>query len=246
MAFARSIKRIMNDVNELRKEPIDGVGIYQCEDNLKHIYVVIAGPKDSAYQDGLYFFEFYFPDDYPHNPPKGKFLNWQNSIVRMHPNMYIDGKLCFSFLGTWEGPSWTSAMSLTTIILGIQSIMDDNPLKNEPGYEKNCDSAEHNKYKRVVQYYNYRDFIAKSLESIYKSGEIIKEHNSYVSYFRQFIIDYYLKNRLVITSQLEKLLDLYPTRTNLSTAYQSTTAVLNYPDLSVEIKKKLELMTGSL
>ena len=39
MAFARSIKRIMNDVNELRKEPIDGVDIYQCEDNLKHIYV---------------------------------------------------------------------------------------------------------------------------------------------------------------------------------------------------------------
>jgi ubiquitin-protein ligase len=246
MALSRSIKRVMNDVTELLKDPISGVGFYQCEDNLKHIYVVIAGPKDSAYEDGLYFFEFHFPEDYPHNPPKVKFLNWQNSTTRMHPNMYIDGKLCMSHLGTWEGPSWTSVMSLSTIILDIQSIMDDNPLKNEPGYEKNCDSNEHNKYKRVIQYYNYRDFVGKSIECVLKNSDIIKEHNSYVEYFKGFIKDYYISNVNHIKQQLHKLKTLYPIKINLSTAYQSTNAVINYSDLYIELEKKMILFNDSI
>jgi ubiquitin-protein ligase len=245
MALSRSIKRIMNDVTEIRKDPIDGVSFYQCEENVKCIYVVIAGPKDSAYEDGLYFFQFHFPDDYPHNPPKVKFLNWQNNTTRMHPNMYVDGKLCMSHLGTWEGPSWTSVMSLSTIILDIQSIMDDNPLKNEPGYEKNSDSIEHNKYKRVIQYYNYRDFVGKSIECVFNSNDIIKEHNSYIEYFKDFIKDYYIKKGNHIIQQLDKLKVLYPAKTSVSTAYQSTNAVINYSDLYVEMIKKLKLLTDS-
>ena len=106
MAHAKAIKRIMKDVEEFVKDPIDGVAIYQTENQLKRIYVAITGPKDSVYQDGFYFFEFFFPDDYPHNPPKCRFLNWQNSSIRMHPNMYaLDGKMCLSILGTWDGPS---------------------------------------------------------------------------------------------------------------------------------------------
>lgn len=246
MALSRSIKRILKDVEEFRREPIEGVAIYQREDDLKHIYVVIAGPKDSAYQDGLYFFEFNFPEDYPHNPPKGKFLNWQNTTTRMHPNMYIDGKLCLSFLGTWSGPSWTSVMSLTTIILAIQSIMDDNPLKNEPGYEKNSHSEDHSRYQRVVQYINYRDFVGKSLESVYMAGDIIKDYNVYVAYFRDFIVDYYQKNKDRLLAELEKLKDIYPTKTTIYTAYHSTNAILNYPDLSKEMKKKTELFISSI
>jgi ubiquitin-protein ligase len=242
MALSRSIKRIMNDVSELLKEPIPGVAFYQCEDNLKHIYVVVAGPKDSAYEDGLYFFEFNFPDDYPHNPPKVKFLNWQNSTTRMHPNFYVDGKICISHLGTWEGPSWTSVMSLTTIILDIQSLMDDNPLKNEPGYEKNSDSNEHNKYKRIIQYCNYRDFIGKSIDSILKNSDIIKEHNSYIEYFTEFIKQHYTTHKVDIMKQLDNLKTLYPNKITLGTNYQSTNSVLNYSDLYTEIDKKLNKM----
>ena len=246
MALSRSIKRIMNDVTELRKDPIHGVAFHQCEDNLKCIYVVIAGPKDSAYEDGLYFFQFNFPDDYPNNPPKVKFLNWQNNTTRMHPNMYIDGKLCLSHLGTWQGPSWTSAMSLSTLILDIQSILDDNPLINEPGYEKKSDSLEHNKYKRIIQYYNYRDFVGKSIECILNSSEIIKDHNRYIEYFTDFIKEYYNNNSNHIKQQLDKLRVLYPVKTNISTAYQSTNAFINYIDLYTEIEKKIQLLHDSI
>ena len=246
MANIRSVKRIMKDVEEFMKDPIDGVSIYQMDDDIKHIFVVIAGPKDSVYQDGLYFFEFNFPDDYPHNPPKCKFLNWQNGIVRIHPNMYVDGKLCLSILGTWSGPSWTSVMSLTTIILALQSILDDNPLKNEPGYEKNSGSNDHAKYIRIIQYVNYRDFVGKTIESIYNGHEIIKENNVYLSYFHHFIIDYYVKNKQRVLTELERLRDTYPTKTNISTVYHATNALVNYQDLLSDITKKMDLFTASL
>jgi len=246
MALSRSIKRIMNDVLELQKEPIEGVSFYQCEDNLKCIYVIIAGPKDSAYEDGLYFFQFHFPDDYPHNPPKVKFLNWQNNTTRMHPNMYTDGKLCLSHLGTWEGPSWTSVMSLSTIILDIQSIMDDNPLKNEPGYEKNSDSTEHNKYKRLIQFYNYRDFVVKSIDYSLHCNDSLKESNNYIQYFKVFMKDYYYKKGSNIIQQLEKLKLLYPSKMNLNTSYQSTNATINYSELYLEMEKKLKLLYDSI
>jgi ubiquitin-protein ligase len=245
MAATRSMKRIMKDLEEFMKDPIDGVAIYHTEDNIKQIFVVISGPKDSVYQDGLYFFEFNFPDDYPHNPPKGKFLNWQNGIIRIHPNMYVDGKLCLSILGNWTGPSWTSVMSLSTIILSLQSILDDNPLKNEPGYEKNSGSHDHTKYHRIIQYVNYRDFVGKSIESTFNE-DLIKENNSYVSYFRHFIVDYYKKNRERILSELERLRELYPNRTSISTVYHATNAVVNYLDLYEDVKKKLDIFNSSV
>jgi len=239
MAHQKAIKRIMKDVEEFVKDPIDGVAIYQLEQNLKRIYVVITGPKDSVYQDGFYFFEFLFPDDYPHNPPKCRFLNWQNNIVRMHPNMYvIDGKLCLSILGTWDGPSWTSVMSLTTVILAIQSILDENPLVNEPGYEKNPSSIDHLKYQKIVQFINMKDFVGKTIQYLL-TPDIITEGQSFVLYFHQFIKDHIQKNKGRILSNLERLHKANPERISINSVYHATNAVINYSELSDNLKKKM-------
>lgn len=55
--------------------------------------------------------------------------------VRFNPNMYEDGTVCLSILGTWSGPSWTAVNSLKTVLLSIQSLFCDQALCNEPGYE---------------------------------------------------------------------------------------------------------------
>jgi ubiquitin-conjugating enzyme E2 Z len=203
MSLPKAIRRIMADIKEYKTGPIDGTAIYQCEDPLTRIYVAVAGPKDSAYEDGVYFFEFDFPDTYPNEPPKGKFLNWQNSITRMHPNMYASGKLCLSILGTWSGPSWTSAMSLTTIILALQSIMDDNPLKNEPGYGIGV-TQKHQDYHRIIEYYNLRDFVIKTLKFTTSSEKTT--NNDYLVYFKDFLVSYYLNHHLSISQRINLVL----------------------------------------
>ena len=37
---------------------------------------------------------------------------------------------------TWPGPAWTAAQSLLSVLVSIQSLMNERPYHNEPGYEK--------------------------------------------------------------------------------------------------------------
>jgi ubiquitin-conjugating enzyme E2 Z len=236
-----AIKRITIDVKEFLKSPIDGCAIYQCEDPLTRIYVVISGPKDSAYENGMYFFQFDFPNTYPFEPPKVKFLNWQNSKTRMHPNMYVCGKLCLSFLGTWSGPSWTSALGLTSIILSIQTLLDDNPLTNEPGYDKNTKTIEHTKYQRIVQYHNYRDFIMSSIKIAFDTEYLKNDNLHYIEYFKQFMKDYYKSKLNIIENELNKLIEMYPESQTINIPYQQLQSTIDYKGVQTvlnELKKK--------
>jgi ubiquitin-conjugating enzyme E2 Z len=40
-----------------------------------------------------------------------------------------------SILGTWIGPGWNPSHSLSSVLLSIQSLMNDQPYCNEPGRE---------------------------------------------------------------------------------------------------------------
>ena len=59
--------------------------------------------------------------------------------TRIHPNIYVGGhkngrKVCLSILGTWNGPKWTTVMDISTVLITIQSLLDNNPLCHEPGF----------------------------------------------------------------------------------------------------------------
>ncbi|PIK48516.1 Ubiquitin-conjugating enzyme E2 Z [Apostichopus japonicus] len=55
-----------------------------------------------------------------------------NNTVRFNPNLYKDGKVCLSLLGTWNRSSWTPAHCLFTILESIQRVMNKEPYHNEP------------------------------------------------------------------------------------------------------------------
>jgi ubiquitin-conjugating enzyme E2 Z len=63
-------------------------------------------------------------------------LTTGNRTVRFNPNLYREGKVYLSILGTWEGPAWTTINTISTVLLSIQSLMNQNPYYNEPGYQK--------------------------------------------------------------------------------------------------------------
>ena len=241
----RAIKRIMNDVKEYIKSPIDRTWIHQCEDALHKIYIAIAGPRDSVYEDGIYFFVFEFPNTYPNEPPKGKFLNWQNSEQRMHPNMYTNGQLCYSILGTWSGPSWTSAMTLSMIILSIQMTMDENPLTHEPGYEKNPASLEHSKYQKIVEFYSCKDFIGKTIDMTLQINPTeIPASLAYITFFKDQLRTFYedIHTHQRIATKLLRLKTANTSKIIVSTSYRTSNATIDYSELYIFIIEKLKLL----
>ena len=72
---------------------------------------LIIGPADTPYANGCFLFDIFLPAEYPNTPPKVQFLTTGGGRVRFNPNLYDNGKVCLSLLGTWAGPSWDAAHS---------------------------------------------------------------------------------------------------------------------------------------
>ncbi len=102
---------------------------------------MISGPKDTPYENGLFIFHASFPASYPNVEPKVLIDTTGMGLVRFNPNLYANGKVCLSLLGTWsgeQGEKWNSkTSSFLQVLVSIQSlILVDQPYFNEPGYER--------------------------------------------------------------------------------------------------------------
>ena len=132
----RSIKRIQNDIKLYHKSDLNDHGIYVHfnEKNIFNAKALIIGPDETPYKNGFYFFDINYTEKYPQEPPK-VVLCTLNKRTRFNPNLYTGGKVCLSILGTWSGPKWSSVQTLKSVLLSIQSLMNENPIINEPGWE---------------------------------------------------------------------------------------------------------------
>ena len=164
-----AIKRILNkDIKEISNQNLNSLGIYIQfnEDNFLNAKAMIVGPKDSLYEGGFLFFNIHFPKNYPFSPPDITYVS--RNRIRIHPNLYVGngtngfGKVCLSILGTWSGPKWTSIMDITTVLLTIQSLLDNNPLHHEPGQENNK-TMMNNLYNEVIKYESIQTLTIKNL-----------------------------------------------------------------------------------
>lgn len=82
---------------------------------------MIRGPEKTPYEDGLFFFDFQLSADYPKAPPLCHYISYCSD--RLNPNLYEDGKVCISLLGTWSGKGtevWTLHSNLLQVIVSIQ------------------------------------------------------------------------------------------------------------------------------
>ncbi|EGC35514.1 hypothetical protein DICPUDRAFT_94526 [Dictyostelium purpureum] len=115
------------------------------EDNIDCMQVLITGPKDTPYSGGCFLFSVNFPQDFPDSPPHVLLLTTGGGTVRFNPNLYANGKVCLSLLGTWSGnagETWNANTStLLQVFVSIQSlILVPDPFFNEPGYESQIGS----------------------------------------------------------------------------------------------------------
>lgn len=162
-----ALKRIFNDIKDLNKDPLDKEGIYHYydESNIMTAKIMMIGPEDSPYENGFYFFEFTFPNDYPFNPPNVKYET-RDGNIRFNPNLYTCGKVCLSLINTWDGPKWTSCQTIRSVLISLRGLVlgTKHPLQNEPGYESVKDDRSI-AFNEVIQHENFHVAVVKMIES---------------------------------------------------------------------------------
>uniref|UniRef100_A0A7S2RPK1 Ubiquitin-conjugating enzyme E2 Z n=1 Tax=Rhizochromulina marina TaxID=1034831 RepID=A0A7S2RPK1_9STRA len=149
-------KRIRRDMRSLQEDPLPSIFCVRDETYLTVLHALITGPFETPYEGGFFWFVLNCPDDYPNRPPKVKLMTTGGGAVRFNPNLYANGKVCLSILGTWSGPGWSPVQSLSSVLLSIQSLMNPKPYHNEPGYEVAKDHRAVDKYNDYIQYQTLR------------------------------------------------------------------------------------------
>ncbi|NXC18398.1 UBE2O enzyme, partial [Corythaeola cristata] len=101
----------------------DGIMVKTFEDRMASdlFSALIKGPTRTPYEDGLFLFDIQLPNIYPAVPPLFRYLSQCSG--RLNPNLYDNGKVCVSLLGTWIGKGterWTSKSSLLQVLISIQ------------------------------------------------------------------------------------------------------------------------------
>ena len=96
---SKGIKRLEEEFSELRKGGLSHVGgsAGPINRNFKHWRACFIGPKRTPYENGLFYVEMVFDDNYPDTKPKVRF-----KTKVFHPNIYSDGSICIDYLNNWK------------------------------------------------------------------------------------------------------------------------------------------------
>jgi ubiquitin-protein ligase len=229
----QSIQRLLKDVRDIIKNPLNENGIFYIhddEDMLKG-YALIIGPSDTPYFGGYYFFEFKYPPDYPHSPPHVTYCtNGEN--IRFNPNLYSSGKVCISLLNTWRGEQWTSCQTISTVLLNLCTLLNDDPLLNEPGVTNT--HHDYQKYNKIIQYKNIDIAVLKIFN---------KHPGVYMNKFEHFyptVREHFFKNKDEIQKILEQKLKEFPDIDKLTTGLYGMSVVIDYEKLYKEFMRTVE------
>ncbi|TRM61511.1 hypothetical protein BD626DRAFT_501265 [Schizophyllum amplum] len=154
-------------------------GIFVRVDETRNdvVKALIAGPDGTPYAGGLYEFDIFLPLQYPQKPPQVHLRTTGGGKVRFNPNLYANGKVCLSLLGTWHGGGRTEEWqpyksTLLQVLISIQSmILIDLPYFNEPGYgAANAASPSSIAYNRNINVENTRLAIVGWMKDEHRRG----------------------------------------------------------------------------
>ncbi|CAF0745650.1 unnamed protein product [Rotaria sordida] len=162
---ATCLARIKRDIWSVFKDPPPGMFIAPDPDNITKIHALIVGPFDTPYEGGFFYFLIRCPPDYPIRAPRCRLMTTGNNTVRFNPNLYRNGKVCLSILGTWSGPSWSPAQCISSLLISIQSLMSEKPYHNEPGFEHERTSGDSKTYNEIIKHETLRVAVCEMLEN---------------------------------------------------------------------------------
>ncbi|KAK0552846.1 hypothetical protein OC845_001514 [Tilletia horrida] len=150
------------------------------ESRIDVLKACVVGPEGSPYESGLFFFDIFLPRSYNSEPPKVQIMTTNGGLHRFNPNLYANGKVCLSLLGTWSGPGWVKGRStLLQVLLSIQSLIlgEEEPMVNEPGWTGRRGSESSLAYTKNLRRMTVATAMIKNLkEPPYPWREVIEGH----------------------------------------------------------------------
>uniref|UniRef100_A0A7N8Y786 (E3-independent) E2 ubiquitin-conjugating enzyme n=1 Tax=Mastacembelus armatus TaxID=205130 RepID=A0A7N8Y786_9TELE len=178
----------------------DGIMVKTFEDRMDLFSALIKGPTRTPYEDGLFLFDIQLPNIYPAVPPLFRYLSQCSG--RLNPNLYDNGKVCVSLLGTWIGKGterWTSKSSLLQVLISIQGlILVNEPYYNEAGFDSDRGLQE--------GYENSRCYNEMALIKMVQSMTQLLQNA--VEVFKQEIQEHFVSNGWRLVHRLEAWLEL--------------------------------------
>ncbi|KAF9029232.1 hypothetical protein BDZ89DRAFT_1065565 [Hymenopellis radicata] len=133
--------RLRKEYRILTSSLPDNIIVRTYEDRTDLLRSLIIGPSNTPYEDAPFVIDWLLDSNFPNSPPQAHFLSWTNGNGRVNPNLYEEGKVCLSILGTWAGDQneiWSAARSsLLQAFVSIQGlVLVKEPWFCEPAYEK--------------------------------------------------------------------------------------------------------------
>lgn len=217
-------KRIILDIKDIKKDPIDGVHYFPCEENIMKGKALIFGPSGTPYEHGNFVFHFEFTNQYPYAPPIVTYET-NNGMTRFNPNFYRNGKVCLSILNTWNGEQWSACQSIRSVLVTLQFTMNEYPLMNEPGIVWDIHYNHIHTYNQLIQY--------KSIEtSIYG---YLENKRSLSEEMYELIKAHFLETKEQICETLRLLSEKYKQSVYIKTSIYQQEANLDYNGLYEKI-----------
>jgi ubiquitin-protein ligase len=149
-----AIKRLQTEYKQYIKDPNPYYSINLDTNNFLKWNIMLFGPSDTIFEGGIFNCQLIFTKDYPNKPPEFKFID-----NLLHPNIYIDGKVCMSILHEGEdqygyehiSERWNPSHSVNSILMSLLSIL------TEPNFESpaNVDASklwreDFSRYKQII------------------------------------------------------------------------------------------------
>ncbi|RPD66821.1 hypothetical protein L226DRAFT_529226 [Lentinus tigrinus ALCF2SS1-7] len=166
------LARLSKEYKALRSSLPDSILVRTYEDRSDLLRSLIIGPENTPYENAPFVIDWMLDANFPQTPPIAHFLSWTNGNGRVNPNLYEEGKVCLSILGTWAGDkseSWSAARSsLLQAFVSIQGlVLVKEPWFCEPAYEKlrgTEDGMVNSRLYNEKAYVLSRGFVRRALE----------------------------------------------------------------------------------
>lgn len=134
------LRAVSREHNILRTSLPKDVYVRTWDSDMALLRVLIIGPSGTPYAYAPFLFDITLHSQFPSEAPTAFFHSWTNGVGRVNPNLYENGKVCLSLLGTWEGdddeeewvPGKSTVLQIIVSLLGLV-------LVKEPFYSKSTD-----------------------------------------------------------------------------------------------------------
>nr|XP_050032821.1 ubiquitin-conjugating enzyme E2 Z-like [Dermacentor andersoni] len=179
----RCLRKTRHDILDIYARPVPGFVVTPDENDVTRIHVLLLGPPCTPYEGGFFRFLLKCPADFPAEPPRIRLMTTDGGRVRFGPNLNEDGMICLSLLGTWPGPAWKpSVHSIRTVLIAIQSLMTEEPFRNEPALVRGRAEEESRAYNDFLLHETLRVAVCGEVEACLDAG------SSYPPELRKFVL----------------------------------------------------------